>query len=203
MAFSCFFYDPADIENLISDSSAFSKSSLYFFCYSMHTLSCSVWDLVPWPEIKPRHPALGVWYLSHWTTREIPIIQFLVLKITFKRNRRVNGHLPSGLGLWPVFLDGWPTIWSGREAWEGLLCIKRGPILVSQNLHSPWGTTEVGKTGHLSWWASDPTHENHETGKVETGALSFCAKSVPPPKEKRHSVEWSWLAFWLPALRSP
>ena len=47
MAFSCFFYDPADIENLISDSSAFSKSSLYFFCYSMHTLSCSVWDLVP------------------------------------------------------------------------------------------------------------------------------------------------------------
>ena len=73
---SCFFDDPADIDNLISDSSAFSKSSLYSFCYSMHTLSCSVWDLVPWPKIKPRHPALGVWYLSHWTTREIPIIQF-------------------------------------------------------------------------------------------------------------------------------
>ena len=46
MAFSCFFYDPADVDNLISDSPAFSKSSLYF-CYSMQTLSCSVWDLVP------------------------------------------------------------------------------------------------------------------------------------------------------------
>ena len=27
--FFCFFYDPADVGNLISDSSAFSKSSLY------------------------------------------------------------------------------------------------------------------------------------------------------------------------------
>ena len=27
--FSCFFYDPVDVGNLISDSSAFSKSSLY------------------------------------------------------------------------------------------------------------------------------------------------------------------------------
>ena len=26
---SCFFYDPADVDNLISGSSAFSKSSLY------------------------------------------------------------------------------------------------------------------------------------------------------------------------------
>ena len=28
LEFSCFFYDPVDIDNLISDSSAFSKSSL-------------------------------------------------------------------------------------------------------------------------------------------------------------------------------
>ena len=28
LEFSCFFYDPADVGNLISDSSAFSKSSL-------------------------------------------------------------------------------------------------------------------------------------------------------------------------------
>ena len=29
LEFSCFFYDPTDVGNLISDSSAFSKSSLY------------------------------------------------------------------------------------------------------------------------------------------------------------------------------
>ena len=30
----------------------------------------SMWDLVPWPGIEPRPPALGTQSLSHWTTRE-------------------------------------------------------------------------------------------------------------------------------------
>ena len=34
-------------------------------------LSCDMWDLVPWPGMKPRPPALGAWSLSHWTTREV------------------------------------------------------------------------------------------------------------------------------------
>ena len=34
-------------------------------------LSCSIWDLVPWPGIESRCPALGVRSLSHWTTREV------------------------------------------------------------------------------------------------------------------------------------
>ena len=34
--------------------------------------SCGMWDLVPWPGIEPRPPALGVQTLSHWTTREAP-----------------------------------------------------------------------------------------------------------------------------------
>ena len=37
--------------------------------------SCSMWDLVPWTEIKPGPPALGTWSLSHWTTREVPVIK--------------------------------------------------------------------------------------------------------------------------------
>ena len=36
-------------------------------------LSCSMWDLVPWPGIKPELPALGAWILSHWTTSEVPV----------------------------------------------------------------------------------------------------------------------------------
>ena len=40
----------------------------------MQTLSRSMWDLVPWPGIKPGPPALGPQSLSHWTTREVSLI---------------------------------------------------------------------------------------------------------------------------------
>ena len=35
---SCFFYDPADVANLISGSSAFSKSSLNIWKFTVHVL---------------------------------------------------------------------------------------------------------------------------------------------------------------------
>ena len=35
---SCFFDDPTDVGNLISGSSAFSKSSLYIWNFMVHTL---------------------------------------------------------------------------------------------------------------------------------------------------------------------
>ena len=36
LEFSCFFYDPMDVGNLISCSSAFSKSSLYIWKFLVH-----------------------------------------------------------------------------------------------------------------------------------------------------------------------
>ena len=38
LEFSCFFYDPTDAGNLISGSSAFSKSSLNIWKFSVHIL---------------------------------------------------------------------------------------------------------------------------------------------------------------------
>ena len=38
LKFSCFFYDPTDVGNLISGSSAFSKSSLYIWNFSVQIL---------------------------------------------------------------------------------------------------------------------------------------------------------------------
>ena len=35
---SCFFYDPAEVGNLTAGSSAFSKSSLYIWKFSIHVL---------------------------------------------------------------------------------------------------------------------------------------------------------------------
>ena len=38
LEFPCFFYDPVDVGTLISGSSAFSKSSLYMWKFSVHVL---------------------------------------------------------------------------------------------------------------------------------------------------------------------
>ena len=38
LEFFCFFYDPTDVGNLISGSSAFSKSSLNIWKFSVHVL---------------------------------------------------------------------------------------------------------------------------------------------------------------------
>ena len=59
-----------------SGSSIFIAACGVFSC-GMQTLSCGVWNLVPLPKIKPRSPALGVWHLSHWTTREVPATLYL------------------------------------------------------------------------------------------------------------------------------
>ena len=38
LEFSCFFYDPKDVSNLITGTSAFSKSSLYIWKFSVYLL---------------------------------------------------------------------------------------------------------------------------------------------------------------------
>ena len=38
LEFPYFFYDPEGVDNLLSDSSAFSKSNLYIWNFSIHTL---------------------------------------------------------------------------------------------------------------------------------------------------------------------
>ena len=49
------------------------------FSFGAWTLSCPMWDLVPWPGIEPRPLALGAWSPSHWTTREDPSYFEIVL----------------------------------------------------------------------------------------------------------------------------
>ena len=47
---------------------------IYFF-FLLRFVACGI--LVPQPGIKPMPPAVGVWSLNHWTTREVPITLFL------------------------------------------------------------------------------------------------------------------------------
>ena len=60
---------------------------------SIFIVACGIfrwgmWDLVPWPGIKPRSPALGAWSLCHCTTREVPwenILKLISLFLLFHR----------------------------------------------------------------------------------------------------------------------
>ena len=52
---------------------------LFFMTFFFNTyllpvlgLSCSMWDLVPWPGNEPGSLALGAWSLNHWTIKEVP-----------------------------------------------------------------------------------------------------------------------------------
>ena len=54
---------------------------LIFICLCW-VLSCSMWDLVPWPKTKPRPPVVGAWSLSWWTTREVPKIFFKIFNFS-------------------------------------------------------------------------------------------------------------------------
>ena len=51
---------------------------IIFFYLAALDLSCSMWDLIPWPGIKPRPPTLGASGISHWTTREVPLLIFWI-----------------------------------------------------------------------------------------------------------------------------
>ena len=69
----------------------FFKKYLFIYLTALD-LSCSIWDLVPWPGIEPRIPALGALSLRLWTTMEIlgPIDFFVCLFcLVQQKNRRL------------------------------------------------------------------------------------------------------------------
>ena len=62
----------------------FQYLGLLIFVVACKIFSCSMmWDLVPWPEIEPRPPALGMRSLSHWTTREVITIHSFFFFLNF------------------------------------------------------------------------------------------------------------------------
>ena len=70
---SCFFHDPADVGNLISDSSAFSKTSLNIWKFMVHVL------LKPGLE-NFQHYFASVWHLSFPYFSDLSVV-FIVKSI--------------------------------------------------------------------------------------------------------------------------
>ena len=46
-------------------------------------LSCGTRDLLPPPRVEPGPPAVGAQRLSHWITKEVPVLVFLTCLFTF------------------------------------------------------------------------------------------------------------------------
>ena len=83
---SCFFNHPMDVGNLISGSSAFSKSSLNIWKFSVHVL------------LKPRLENFQLYFAS--VRHECNcVVVWTFFGIAFLWNRNENWHFP---GLWPL-----------------------------------------------------------------------------------------------------
>ena len=67
LEFCCFFYDPLDVGNLISASSAFSKSSLNIWKFSVHEL------------LKPSLKKFEHYFASKWNKCTLAVWTFLAL----------------------------------------------------------------------------------------------------------------------------
>ena len=73
------------IDHWTESSQSLSSPPPIFIYLAAPGLSCGMWDLVPWPGIKPGSPALGAWSLNHWTTREVSHTSILAQRILMDR----------------------------------------------------------------------------------------------------------------------
>ena len=71
------------------------------FRCGMWTLSCGLWDLVPWLGIELGSPALGAQSLNPWTTREVP--HWYIYEIYFWKKLMAKNYIKtcSGAHIFP------------------------------------------------------------------------------------------------------
>ena len=81
MEFSCFFYDPLDVDNLISGSSAFPKSSLNIWNFLVHVL------------LKTSLENFGYYFASIWDEHNC-VVAWTIFGIALLWNRDENWPFP-------------------------------------------------------------------------------------------------------------
>ena len=84
LAFPCFFYDPVDVGNLISGSSAFSKSRLYIWKFSVHIL------------LKPSLKDLEHKLASMWNERNCMVVEHSLALLFFGMGMKTDLFQSSG-----------------------------------------------------------------------------------------------------------
>ena len=124
-------------------------------CCSMWILSCSMWDLVLLPGIKPGHALLETPSLSLWTTREFPLHKFLPwLSVPFSAPEYCNSCISS---------PSQPTDSTyGKTDWY-MLGSATPPSTTNKESHfmAPWPTEHQAQSANLdltSYWFPLPTY---------------------------------------------
>ena len=81
-------------------------AALWFFSlhYGVQTLSCGMWNLVLWARIELVPPALGAQSLSHWTTKEVPILPPDSRSNQKSTNRDLHQVCFTSVHLWAQYL---------------------------------------------------------------------------------------------------
>ena len=102
---SCFFYDPMDVGNLISDSSAFSRFSLNIWKFSVHVV------------LKPSMENFQLYFGSLWDECNCAVV-WTFHGIAFLRDWNENGHFPV---LWPLLFSKLAGIFSAALSQHHLL----------------------------------------------------------------------------------
>ena len=126
---SCFFHDPADVGNLISGSSAFSKTSLNIRKFTVHTL------------LKPGLENFEHYFSSVWDECNCAVV-WAFFGIAFLWDWNENWPFQSCGGL------------ERSRQWEGQ---GKGKTTLSSGHESTWGTFQPEPQTHQVTWAMVPT----------------------------------------------
>lgn len=146
-------------------------SSPHPTCFFYH-MACAI--LVPWPGIEPASPALEAQCLNHWTTREVPKSQFLLV-------------LP--LYFWP---QDWLDLSSPLMYWIQATAVK------VQNPNSLPPLDQASDAGTLTLFClvgGMPLGECSGCPKRGMTAAGFLLGVVQQPGRVLHS--WREIWFWV------
>ena len=134
---SCFFHDPSDAGNLISGSSAFSKTSLYIWKFTVHVL------------LKPGLENFKYYFASMWDKYNRAVVwAFFGIAFLWDMNEKFANFKQSSRGIFPT--SPWPEVvmaikqrsvvfWAEKSRWLHLQCF------CGCKNHKRWGR------GHCSW----------------------------------------------------
>ena len=125
---------------------------------------CIMWNLVPWPGINPRHPVWSTEAPSHWTTRDIPRLSFMICTtIAMERYCYYCHFTEEKAETWKAASKCWgqyrnltsltwlPTA-SAPPDWLHFSLHSAGVTPASRNVRHCWGFGfPLNATGRLKW----------------------------------------------------
>ena len=112
----------------------------FFFPLAMPSLSCGMWDLVPWPRIEPGAPTLGRWSFSQWINKEAPARWIL--------NHWTSREKCLFASLLVYFWEKAESLQSSKQAIDQFLCLWTWYLYSDPDSSTYWMT--LGKAHNIS-----------------------------------------------------